>query len=68
MYSLHHGGGSSYLLVGNTLEAVAFYGQWADVQTCRLYVEPSASHLMRGAQDKVDSGVEEPHYILRQPA
>lgn len=67
-HSLRRGGGSAYLMAGKTLEAVAFYGRWADVRTCRLYVEPSASHLMRGAQDKVSSGVEEPHYILRQPA
>ena len=67
-HSLRRGGGSAYLLAGKTLEAVAFYGRWADVGTCRLYVEPSASHLMRGAQDKVNSGMEEPHYILRQPA
>ena len=60
-HSLRRGGGSAYLLAGktSTLEAVAFYGRWADVRTgtCRLYVEPSASHLMRGAQDKVNSGL-----------
>ena len=54
-------------LAGNTLLDVDLYGGWADMNSCRMHdiVEPSLSHLMRGAQDKVNNGDEEPHFVLR---
>ena len=65
VHSLRRGGASAYLLAGKTLLDVAMYGRWADMNSCRLYVETSLLHLMRGAQDKVNNGDEEPHFILR---
>ena len=63
--SLRRGGAAAYLLAGKSLSDVALFGRWADMNSCRLYVEPSIAHLMRGARDKVNMGVEEPRYILR---
>ena len=41
-HSLRRGGASAYmyLLAGKNLLDVALYGRWADMNSCRLYVEP----------------------------
>ena len=48
-HSLRRGGAAAYLLAGKGLSDVALYGRWADMNSCRLYVEPSITHLMREA-------------------
>ena len=52
-------------LVRESLDEVAMtlYWSWADVRSCRLHVKPPASHLMRGAYDKVNKGAVEPNFI-----
>lgn len=66
-HSLRRGGASCYLLAGKLLDEVALFGRWADTRSMRSYVEPSAGFMMRGAQDKVNRGEEEPNCVLRRP-
>ena len=60
-HSLRGGGASAYLLAGKNLLDVALHGGWADMNSCILYVEPSLSHLMRGAQDNGAGGSRGPN-------
>ena len=65
-HSLRRGGASSYIMAGKTLEEVALFGRWADMRSLKLYVEPAVAGMMKGAQDKVNKGEEEPYFILKK--
>ena len=65
-HSLRRGGAASYLLAGQSIESVALFGRWANTQTVRGYIEPAARTLMKGYQDRVNHGFEDPCIILKE--
>ena len=66
-HSCRRGGACAYLKAGKSFDDVAIFGRWKDASSCRLYIEPAAAFLMRGAQNLVNKGEEEPYHLLRQP-
>ena len=66
-HSCRRGGACAYLKAGKSFDDVAIFGRWKDASSCRLYIEPAAAFLMKGAQDRVNRGDEESYHLLRQP-